>query len=319
MAIDPNRERNGLAGLASTQRGRGITLILFAAVTLAAIGYLWALNSEYFFEAAIMFPLIALPPSLLLVGYTYVVGNWHIRYYWLLICAIGSAFISLVLLINLLQGYGVEGTFSAWLFAQTGWLSAVGLIIVRGRIERPKKHASTRDAESLFQTAENIALELQREFERLPNWSKIPAVINPKADSLIIAYALIQLHFQILSFSNGRKENQTFVAFRTQCLTGYVASTFQSFELSEEIPHILSDEQTIASAVPMFELYEGRAATVRDNLNRGAPFPFFPLYESARPYVGPNATVMQLNQTFDSLFASLSGQAQRKVQNFFVD
>lgn len=179
----------------------------------------------------------------------------------------------------------------------------------------PTRAELERDVGDLLQATESIALGVFEEFERLSNRLKLSAVINPQADAIVAAYALIYLHFRRIGFPKGSKALATFAAFRSQMLTNYLVKAQPKFPgLPAMTPEDMKDEELRASGDAILKLYEERGATVQDNLDRNVPYPFFPLYENGRPYLGPQATVVELNQAFDSLFASLSGQAQRSVE-----
>lgn len=182
----------------------------------------------------------------------------------------------------------------------------------------PTKSDLERDVRLLLQSADSIAETLYDEFKRLSNRSKPPAIINPKADAIRAAYELIHLHFLRIGFSKGGKAVMTFAAFRSEMITNYLVSAQPKFPglpmmTSEEI---MQDGKLRASCAPMFKHCEECGVTVQGNLERNSPYPFFPFYENARPYLGPQATVVELNQSFGSLYESLSGKAQESVRDF---
>lgn len=180
----------------------------------------------------------------------------------------------------------------------------------------PTKAELERDVGKLLQAVESIAAGIFHEFERLSSRIKLPAIINSRADATIAAYALIHLHFRRRGFPDGSKAVMTFAVFRSQMLTNYLLVSEPELPgLPSMTPEDLKDEALRASGDEMLKLYEEFGVIVHGNLDRNAAYPFFPIYENARPYLGPQATVPELNQAFDSLFASLSGQAQRSVEN----
>jgi hypothetical protein len=142
IAMEQRVSAIGLAGLASTPRGRGLILLLIVVFTLSVSSYFWALDSGQFEESAFIFPLTALPPSLLLIGYTFVAGHWRIRYYWFLVSALGSVGASILFMAEIIVGYFGGGWELPLLFLNIGWLSAVSFILIRGRIERPLNRPS---------------------------------------------------------------------------------------------------------------------------------------------------------------------------------
>ena len=142
----------------------------------------------------------------------------------------------------------------------------------------PTRAELERDVGDLLQATESIALGVFEEFERLSNRLKLSAVINPQADAIVAAYALIYLHFRRIGFPKGSKALATFAAFRSQMLTNYLVKAQPKFPgLPAMTPEDMKDEELRASGDAILKLYEERGATVQDNLDRNVPYPFFPL------------------------------------------